>query len=175
MDVDSIDPQVVEIVNRRLQEVPSQLTHILPQIVFNGAYSTHLTQTHFILYFADERAFQRIQGLIDQGYHPFPCLIVTENMDPSTPTAFRFDNSRNVMLESLSVEGSHSLFLGKDSTLVVRDHRQFCRIDSRVLNYVIDLAYIISFGFEINQFNYLHFLDDLIAYSLKQWKSRHAR
>ena len=175
MEIDHIDPQLVEIVNRRLQHVPSQLAHILPQIIFNGEYSTYLARTHFILYFADERAFQRIQELIDQGLHPFPCLIVTENMDPSTPVALSFENSRNVMLESFSAEGSHSFFLGKDSTLVVCNHRQFCRIDSRVLNYVIELAYIISFGSEINQFNYLHFLDDLIAYSLKQWKSRNVR
>lgn len=39
-----------------------------------------------------------------------------------------------------------------------------------MLDYVVELAYIISFGDEINQANYLDFVDGLIAYSINEWR-----
>lgn len=170
-----MDDAIKEIVNRRLRQVPPSLTEILPPIIFNGEPYSYLLGTHFILNFADEEAFERINRFIARGFHPFPCFIVDENMIPSPPTLFKLENSRNVMLENIAVAQAHSVLLGKDSTLVVNNHKQICHIDSEVFDYVIDLAYIISFGYEIDGFNYFHFLDDLIAYSMKQWKSRYGR
>ncbi|MCK4731662.1 MAG: hypothetical protein KAT65_04305 [Methanophagales archaeon] len=159
------------IIEKRLLRVPSEIKKFFPPVLSKPGVSffTFSTDTYLILAFIDEVEKKRIEKLIKKGYHPFPGLIAD---DTSTPVAFRFKKSRNVFLERCTVENMFSLSLGGDSTVILCNHLQSINtFELGVYRYVVQLAYIISFGSEINRDNLYDFVEDLIAYSFKQWRS----
>jgi len=127
------------------------------------------TDTYYILALSDVNEQKRIKQLLVKKYHPFPGLIV----DRDIKAAFRI-NAKNMLFHNCSVENRYSFLLEKDTTMVLWNHTQsITTIEEGPCSYVIGLAYIISFGDEINKNNLYDFLDDLIAYSVEKWKLGH--
>jgi len=162
----SIEEQAKKLAEKRLLNVPEALKRCLPKVLQQDDVTvfTFLTETYFVLSFANPQETERIEELIRAGKDPFPGLITNTGR-----SIFRTDRSKNTMVGEMTGDG-YSFSLGKDSTIVLYNYRQ--KLGSIV--YDIDLAYIVSFGDEINPHNLLYYLEDLIAYSIKTWKHSHA-
>jgi hypothetical protein len=78
--------------------------------------------------------------------------------------------SRNLILKANTVTNTYSLLLGIDSTIILQNHKQ--KINTQELGayeYVVDLAFIVARGSEINLANQYDYLDGLIVYAIKTW------
>lgn len=164
--------RIKETIEKRLIHAPSEAKRLLPRVLSERyvSYRAFATDTYFMLAFMDDKEEARIRELAEEGYHPFPGLI-TE--DANSPAAFRFENSRNIMLESNTVTNMPTLSLGRDSSVVVANHLQ--QINTRELGpytFVVQLAYVLSFGDKITRDNLHESLEDLVAYSINSWLSK---
>lgn len=160
-----------EIVEKRLIKIPIEIKKLFPNILLKSGVSYYELETndYLLLVFNDEDERQRIDELSKMGYHPFPGLIAEGSS--SMPAAFKFEKSRNIYLRGSSVQYMYSLDLGKDSSIILCEHEQIIRTpELSDYRYVVDLAYLISFGEEINPVNKYDFIDELITYSIKQWR-----
>jgi len=102
-------------------------------------------------------------------YKPFPALIKPNDVPGSS--AFRFEKSKNVYIEQNRVKNAYALSLGKDCSIVLRDFFQRTTTKNTFYEYFVHLAYIVSFGDEINSENYYDYIDDLIAFSVFHWQN----
>lgn len=174
MNKESIDlNRLRNLVKNRLLLVPEEIRRFLPPVLSKPKVGlfTYPTDTYFILAFVDAVERERIQKLTEKGYHPFPGLIKPHTGN-SVSVAFKLANSRNVLIQANTVKNLFSFSLGKDCTLILRDHKQSINTkELGIYEYTINLAYIISFGDEINSDNLYDYVEDLIAYSFKQWRS----
>lgn len=161
-----------EIIKVRLLEVPEEIRKFLPPVLLSPwvTFFTYSTDTYIMLAFTDATERKRIDELKKKDYHPFPGLVKPDNI--SSPVAMNLQNARNFLIQGNTVKNLFSFSLGKDCTLILRDHTQ--HIESKELGgayeYTINLAYIISFGDEITSDTLYDYFEDLIAYSFKQWK-----
>ncbi len=173
MDKAILDNKVRELVERRLLENPPELVKFLPPILSVAQVTTftYLTNEYFILALVKRKEKEQLKKLVEQGLPPFPYLIKPNGAIGTT--AFGINNSRNMFINSCTVENAFSMSLGKDSTVILCNHKQLNKTKTGIHEYTIELAYVISFGDEIKQYNLLDFLDDLMAYSIKQWKQNH--
>jgi len=134
------------------------------------SWFTFSTDKYFMLTFMDAAGKRRIDELFKISYHPFPGLIVE---DDKMPAAFRFEKSLNEFLKGYYVsQDMFSLSLGEDSTVILCNHTQAVEtLELGEYQYSVELAYVISFGKEINIENMYDFIEDSIMYSIKQWAS----
>ena len=166
--------RVSNIIRKRLVSVAPAVREFLPPVLSRGQFSWAIfpTKGYLLVVFISEQDKRRIQGLIKQSYDPFPGLI-TQASDVGA--AFRFENSRNMILKGNAVENAYSISLGQDSTIILEDHKQ-C-INTQELGkykYTIPLAYLISYGDEVSETTVYDYLEDLMAYSISVWRLDHA-
>lgn len=162
-------PRIENIVTRRFAQIPDSLQKYLPQIIFQrgSTFFALKTNEYFMLTFVDSKEKQRIRDLQSRGLNPFPGLIKPD--DVSAPCAYELHSAKNVYIEKNGVKNAYALSLGRDSSVVLRDFKQQMRIKLGYHNYTINLAYIVSFGDEINSENFYDFIDDLITSSFSFW------
>lgn len=161
------------IVEKRLLHVPKELKECFPLILSRKdlSYIPYTTQAYFMLAFCDEEDWTRINKLLKEDYQPFPGLIADS---PSAKSAFKVDRSKYLMFNKNRVTDTYSFSLGRDSTVILCDHTQ--SINTKELGryeYTVQLAYLVSYGDEIDSLNMFDFLDDLIAGSVKIWTDQH--
>jgi hypothetical protein len=169
--ISSENNQLKEIVEKRLIKAPQEAKRKFPPVLqgYQVNWTFADTERFFLLIFFDMAGFKRMKELSNKGYHPFPGLI-NEKDDPA-PSAFRFEKSRNTFISGCSVENAYTLSLGKDSTVIICNHHQSLTTpELGHYQYTVDLAYIISYGDEINRGNLLEYLDSLITYSIHEWR-----
>lgn len=160
-----------DILNRRFVRIHQKIKQELPFVLSKEKleYSMIFAKQYFLLAFLNEDEKLRIQKMSEKGYYPFPGLIAEE---ASSPSAFRLEGSKYNFIVKNTVNNMFSLSLGEDSTVILCEHTQ--SINTAELGkhtYIVPLAYIISFGKEINHGNMYDFLEDLIAYSVDKWVS----
>lgn len=120
------------------------------------------------LIFINEADQERIEHYRERNINPFPGLITTDN---SVPAAMRMEKSRNNTFSNCTIVNSISFSIGQDCTIIISDHSQILKgTEIGDIEYMVPLAYIVSFGIEITYENVYEYLEDLIAYSLKQWR-----
>ena len=168
----TIDEERLNSILKRLFVVPPDLEDILPPILLQKSVSIFrlLTNSYFILAFFDEEGKKRTMKYMEEKNHPFPTLFAPEIVP--TSIAFSFENSKNILLKGNTVINMFSLSLGKNTTIILQDHK--ISVKTEVFGnfeYTIDLAYIISFGDEIDISNFYNYLNDLITYSFTKWRS----
>jgi hypothetical protein len=166
--------QISQILERRLVRVSPSVRKFLPPVLSSPKVSWAIfpTDAYLLVVFLSDQDKRRIQTLIAQKYHPFPGLITQA---PNVGAAFRVESSRNIVIQSCTAKNIYTLWLGKDSTVILEDHTQ--SVDTQELGqyeYKISLAYVISYGDEINEVTVYDYLEDLIAYTISGWRSRHA-
>jgi hypothetical protein len=117
--------------------------------------------------FLDPGDENRINEYRSKRFDPFPGLITFGNLG----SAFRVEKSRYMLIQSCSVENAYALSLGNDSTIIMVDHKQSIKTQElgRV-EYHIPLAYIVSYGDEINKATVYEYFEGLIAYSINMWR-----
>jgi hypothetical protein len=164
--------KVIKIVDDRLVRIAPEAKNVLPTILQGKMdFFTFLNDSYFALFFVDDADKDRIRDLRDRKIQPFPFLVKPKEIVAGS--AFSFDKSKFVWLEKCVVKNMFSLTLGKDSTVILVDHKQI--INTKELGnyeFLVKLAYVISFGEEINRENFFVALEDLIAYSLKSWANK---
>lgn len=121
------------------------------------------------LIFFDKADQDRIKLCKERDNNPFPAFMTT---DKDIPCAIRLeDNSRNNRFSNCSVQNFYSFSVGTDCTAIISNHTQILDgTDIGSIQYSVKLAYIVSFGNEITPENVYEYLEDLIAYSIKQWR-----
>ncbi|MCJ7632007.1 hypothetical protein MUP77_06390 [Candidatus Bathyarchaeota archaeon] len=125
------------------------------------------TNSYYVLALVNQDERKRIDNLMRRSFHPFPGLIKPD--DVIAGTAFKVENARNMLIERCAVKNMFTLSLGKDCTVIITQHTQ--SINTSELGqyeYTIILAYIVSFGDEININNFHDYLRDTISYSLNK-------
>jgi len=161
-----------DIIEKHLLEAPNAAKRSFVPVLRNPDVSwfTFSTDTYFILTFLNAAGKERIDELLKMNHHPFPGLIAEND---SVPTVFRFEKSLNTFLNGYSVPpNTFSLSLGEDSTVILCNHTQAVEtLELGEYEYFVELAYVISFGKEINTGNMYDFIEDSIMYSIKQWTS----
>ena len=128
------------------------------------------TNSYFILSFVDREEKKLLEKFRGKQLSPFPGLIKPDEVPASV--AFSVDKAKNVFITGCTVKNSFSFSLGKDCTIVLQNHVQSIRTKNfGEYEYMINLAFIISFGDEINVDNCPVFFDNLIEYVIGKWLS----
>jgi len=168
-----IDQQRVNtIIEKRLLQVPQQVKSFFPLVLRQRGLTRVMlpTNTYLMMAFISHAENKRIMKLRRMAGHPFPGLITS---DPSQKAAFRIQNSRFTLIKDCTVKNMYAISLGTDSTIILENHTQ--SINSAELGpykYLVELAYIVSFGPDITPTNIYDHINDLIAYSIGQWRPR---
>jgi len=165
------ESRVREIVEKYFLRIAPEVRSSIPPLFSRPGISFFSFQTnlYYILSLVNQDDKKRIENLTNKSYHPFPGLIKPDNV--VSGVAFDLTRARNVLIERCAVKNMFTLSLGKDCTIIVSEHTQ--SINTNELGpyeYTISLAYIVSFGDEINIDNFHNYLEDVISYSFKQWR-----
>jgi len=165
-----IKTKVQELLNNRLLSAPSEVKRIIPPITSKNSIDFYLVMTakYILVDIMDKQEKKRITNCKNRNIFPFPGLI-TDSSDMKA--AFMIEKGKNLLLSNNTVNNLFSFKLGKDSSIILHNHNQSINIiNIGQYRYQVKLAYLITFGKEINQYNFLSFLDGLIAYSINKWR-----
>jgi len=125
----------------------------------------------FMLYFIKPETQEKVDDYYKKYKDYFPGLFAFPQY--KVGSAFSFDNSKNNYLKGNSVNNLYSFKIGKDSSFILENHNQIIKTSEGVIiNYFIDLAYVIFFGEFINSSNFQEYLNNLIKHSIKIWGER---
>lgn len=166
--------KIGEIIKRRLTDVdPETKAGFPPVLTAKKTYWIAFGDKRFFgLVFVDEAGMARVEDYKKRGLNPFPGFVLATE-DRSIPAAFRINTSKNGLFDKCTVKNMVSFSVGQDSTFIVRDHTQSLdKTQAGDLSYNVPLAYIVSYGQEITPNNLHEYVEDLIAYSIKLWRSR---
>ncbi|HEX7343534.1 MAG TPA: hypothetical protein VF398_04680 [bacterium] len=166
--------RIEEIIQKRFGLAPEGIKTALPPILQEEKlfWACTSTQSFFVLAFVDQAGRSKIEELVTKNYFPFPGLI---NDKSDITAAIELEASKNIYIKDCIVSNMFSLRLKEDSTVVLENHKQTIKTNELgEYEYVLQLAYIVSFGKEINPANLFDYLDGLIAYSIELWKSNRA-
>jgi hypothetical protein len=153
--------------------VKPELAKFLPNILTDQVLHilSVFSENYYILAFFDENEWPKIKAFREREVWPtLPGLIKGQNDHGSV--LFKVEGSRNSVFRNSQVSNSYSFELGKDSTILLINHKQSLNLQGQVVDYTIGLAYMISFGDEIAPNNLYGYLGDLVAYSFKEWRTK---
>jgi len=167
--------RIKEIIKRRLIKIPSEVRKFFPKILSKPKISIKIIKSKnyiLIVFLEPEEKARRKNDPIRKKISSFPGLIAK---DDASKVAFRIE-SRNTLITNCTIEDMFSISLGKDSTAILCDHKQILNTEEfGRYKYTVELAYVISFGDEINQNNIYDYFEELVAYSINQWKVVHGK
>lgn len=170
----NIDPLRVRlIIDNRLAHAPMKIKDFFPKVLSLKPVSwvTISPPEYLMVAFLNPGDENRINELISKRFDPFPGLITLNNQG----AAFRVEKSRNMLIQDSKVKNSYTLSLGVDSTIIVSNHTQSIKTkELGQIEYHIPLAYIVSYGHEINKATVYEYFEGLIAYSINIWRGTNA-
>jgi len=145
----------------------------LPNFIYKSPIVTvgFLTDSYFILSFLDKENAEKSKLFREKGFNPFPFLIKPKNI--SAKSIVSVDHAIDGHFQNTKFINAYSFDLGKDSTFILQNHT--VRVESKELGrieYIINLAYVISFGDNINFVNFYDYLENLVFYSMNLWGSQ---
>lgn len=109
---------------------------------------------------------KRLKAIVRRQEIPFPFLVKPNTSRQSV--AIAFEKSRYAWIDHVSVKDMFAFSIGNDCTIILNE---VSIAKSAEFEYTIDLAYLVTFGDEITKNNLSKFMEDLIAYSIEQWKT----
>lgn len=169
MDTNINTDKIKEIIEQRFTQAPEKIKKTFPDVLQSSPFSwiVFSPPDYLMVLFLSPDDGKRINEYTSKKIDPFPGLITLDNKG----AAFRVDKSRNMLIQSCTVNNSYALSLGKDSTIIIADHRQSIKTQELgQIEYHIPLAYIISYGNEISKATIYDYFDGLIAYSINMWR-----
>jgi len=171
----SVDRERINsIVQNRLLFVSSELKQVFPAVLRQEhvLWATICEPEYLMLVFLTNEDKIRIDNSRSKRINPYLGLVTTGKEG----AAFRIEKSKYMTISSCRVENSYALSLGPDSTILLIDHQQSIKTkDMGPISYTISLAYILSYGEEINDTTLYDYLDGLIAFSENIWRNPGAR
>lgn len=168
--------RIERLIDEGLLRLPEENKKVLPAIVLkpDAQVFTYKGDNFLILSIVNSQEKKRLSALVGKGVFPYPSLIKPYFV--SAPAAFALEKSKNALITNCSVSDIFSFSLGKDCTIILQNHKQAVRTKKvGVCEYVIDLAFVLSFGDEINSNNVYDFIVSLIGYYVSNSKSVTAR
>jgi hypothetical protein len=169
MDPDFDAKKINEIIVKRLSRISPSLKQHFPVVLQKEKifWATISEAEYLMIVFLTSKDENRINEFISKNLNPFPGLITTRKES----AAIRAEKSRYMLLNSCSISNSYTFSLGNDSTIILENHTQ--SIDTQefgTIQYRVPLAYIISYGDEINKATVYEYFDGLVAYSTNMWR-----
>ena len=159
-----------KIVQHRLVLVPRHYKNLFPKVLRQTPpqWVSIFNDQLLALVFVSKNDLKRISEYKNMNYLPFPGLYTTKT---KTPAAFKMERSRFIVVENIKVKNSVAYSIGPDSTFIIIDHSQILTVPNiGKIEYIVPLAYFVSFGDDITPESVYDHLDDLIAYSVKNWR-----
>jgi predicted dehydrogenase len=156
--------EIHNIIDSRLFKAADSVKKRFPNSISSGSgfYVDFGNEKLHVILFLDRSEKDSLDARLQKRYDPFPGLLTTEE---GIGAAFRFENSKNCIIEGFVVNNSYALSLGKNSSIVLVDHNQEIKTDELgVLKYKIDLGFIITFPGDSSPFDLNDAFDDLISY-----------
>jgi hypothetical protein len=161
--------RIKSIIHNRLSSASLELQQLFPEVLRRKPilWATICEPTHLILVFLNPEDKKRIEEFVSKRINPFPGLITIDKGG----AAFRIEKAKYMTISSCRVENSYTFSLGQDSTVILVDHQQTIKTrDMGTVSYTIPLAYILSYGEEIDGMTVYDYLDGLIAFSENMWR-----
>lgn len=166
----SIDPERIKsIIQRRLSQWSKEIKQNLPDVLKREpVYWATITEPEYLMIvFLTRDDQKRIEEAMSKGQNPFLGLITTSG----GPAAIRMERARFATIDNNSVKNGFTFSLGQDSTIILINHQQYIETkDIGPVSYTISLAYILSYGNDINSVNVFDYLDGLLAFSESVWR-----
>jgi hypothetical protein len=160
------------IINKRLIKVPMEAKISFPDVLKQELVPmVFVTNPKFLMVvFVNPVEKDRIDACFLKKIDPFLGLINTQ----SNNAAFKLDKSKYTIIKDSGVSNSFALSLGLDSTVILENFKQSVDTnDLGTISYTISLAYIISYGDEINHATIYEYFENLVAYSTNIWSPTH--
>ncbi len=173
MDTDFDLIKINEIIKKRLSRVAPSVKKSFPSVLQKKKIRwVAITEAEYamivILGSGDKK---RINDYISKKLNPFPGLITVKKES----ALFRAEGARYMTASECTVSNAYTFSLGKDSTIVLLNHTQSIETKNQgKLEYKIPLAYIVSYGDEINKATVYEYFDGLVAYSTNMWREAYA-
>jgi len=166
----TVEPQKIRsIITKQLIHAPPDIKAAFPPVLRQSKVLSVIISEpdYLIVVFLTAEEEKRFNECISKQIDPLVGLITTG----PEKSAFRINKSKYAIARSCSVTNKFSLSLGPDSTIVLEDHHQIVHTDDiGTVSYTLPLAYIISYGDDIDQETVYEYLEGLVAYSANIWK-----
>jgi hypothetical protein len=160
----NLNQEIQNIVDSRIFKAAHSIKKYFPKSISGGTgfYVNFGNEKLHVIIFLDDSERIPLNERLQNKYDPFPGLLTTEE---KVGAAFRFENSKNCIIEQCTVSNSYALSLGKNSSIILVDHSQEINTQELgVLKYKIDLGFIITFPDDSSPFDLKDAFDDLISY-----------
>lgn len=165
----TIDTEKIKaIIEKRLVQAPPNLKATFPPVLRQDrVLSAIISRSEcLIVAFLTAEEEKQYSEFVSKQIDPLVGLITTG----LEKAAFRVERAKCVTARSCTVTNSFSLSLGPDSTILIEDHHQVIQeADIGVVSYTVPLAYIVSYGDEINSSTVYAYLESLVVYSTNIW------
>ena len=160
--------KIKSIIEKRLVQTPPDFKAAFPPVLRQGRIVSAIISRpeYLIVAFLTAEEEKWFSECLSNQADPLVGLIST------TPegAAFKAEKARCTTVRSCSVTNSFGFFLGFDSTILLEDYHQIIQAaDIGKVSYRVPLAYIISYGEEIDHATVYEHLDNLVAYSTNMW------
>ena len=164
------EPQKIRsIIKKRLIQAPPDIKAIFPQVLRQSKILSVIISEpeYLIVAFLTAEEEKRFNECVSKQIDPLVGLITTG----PEKAAFRIDKAKCAIARSCSVTNKFSLSLGPDSTIVLENHHQIIQTaDIGTVSYTLPLAYIISYGDDIDHATVYEYFEGLIVYSTNMWR-----
>jgi hypothetical protein len=161
--------KIKSIIEKRLIQARPDVKATFPPVLRQGrVLSAVISEPKYLMVvFLTEEEEKRFSECISRQINPFVGLITTGPEKAS----IRAEKARYVTVRSCTITDSFSFSLGPNSTILLEDHHQIIETaDIGKVSYTVPLAYIISYGDDIDRAAVYEYLDGLVAYSTNMWR-----
>jgi hypothetical protein len=160
--------RIRSIIEKLLVQAPSDVRATFPPVLRQGkVLSAIISQPEYLIVaFLTAEEEKRFNECVSKQTDPFVGLITIR----SERAVFRVENTKYATARSCTVTNSFAFSLGPGSTILLEDHRQIVEtVDIGTVSYTIPLAYIISYGNDIDVATVYEYLEGLVIYSMNMW------
>jgi hypothetical protein len=162
--------KVKSVIEKRLIQARPDVKATFPPVLRQDRVMSAIISEpeYLMIVFLTELEEKRFSECVSRQIDPFVGLITT---GPEKAT-FRAEKARYVTVRSCAVtNNSFSFSLGPDSTILLEDHYQTIETEEvGKVSYKVSLAFIMSYGDDINHTAVHEYLDGLVAYSTNIWR-----
>lgn len=161
--------RIKSIIEKRLVYAPPDVKASFPPVLRQDRILSAIISEpdYLVVAFLTTEEEKRYQECMVKQIGPLVGLITTG----PEKAAFRVERAICTTVRSCTVTNTYGFSLGPDSTILLEDHHQIIETTANgTVSYTVPLAYIISYGQDINHSTVYRHLDGLVAYSTNMWK-----
>jgi len=172
-DTDIDQERIKSIIQSRLSKTSKEVKEGFPEVLKRDPvyWATICEPEYLMIVFLTSDDQKRLDRAMSLSQNPFVGLITTS----VGPAAFRVEKAKYMTISGCQVTNSFTFSLGRDSTVILENHQQSVETkDMGPVSYTVPLAYILSYGDDINSVTVYDYLDGLIAFSESNWRKASA-